>query len=54
MEHLNINNSRIKRVKIRIFHPAWIKVYGIPYSAGYGNNLDIMEMNFVCTVSAEL
>lgn len=34
-----------------IFSPAWTKVYGIPFSAGYGNNLDVMKDNFSCTQS---
>ena len=25
-----------------------MKVYGIPYSAGYGNNMDLMETDFKC------
>lgn len=33
---------------LNIFSPAWIKVYGIPFSAGYGNNMDIMETEFSC------
>lgn len=25
-----------------IFSPGWIRIYGVPYSAGYGNNMDVM------------
>ncbi len=35
--------------KNTIFSPSWTKVYGIPFSAGYGNNRDISEDNFSCT-----
>ena len=38
---------------LNIFSPAWIKVYGIPYSAGYGNNMDIMETEFSCETYGE-
>lgn len=39
--------------KNTIFSPAWTKVYGIPFSAGYGNNRDISEDNFSCTESSD-
>jgi hypothetical protein len=32
-----------------IFSPAWAKVYGIPYTAGYGSNRDISSDYFKCT-----
>lgn len=35
--------------KHTIFSPSWTKVYGIPYTAGYGSNKDISEDNFSCT-----
>lgn len=38
--------------KNTIFSPAWTKVYGIPFSAGYGNNKDISEDNFSCIESS--
>lgn len=38
---------------LSIFSPAWIKVYGIPFSAGYGNNMDIMETEFSCETYGE-
>lgn len=31
-----------------IFSPVWTSVYGIPYSAGYGSNSDIMKTDFDC------
>ena len=36
-----------------IFSPIWSKVYGIPYSAGYGNNMDVMETEFSCDTFGE-
>jgi len=35
--------------KNTIFSPSWTKVYGIPYTAGYGSNRDITDDNFSCT-----
>lgn len=46
-EIINIKHSTI-------FSPSWIKVYGIPFSAGYGNNMDIMETDFKCEEVADL
>ena len=34
--------------RVDIFSPSWIRVYGIPFSAGYGNNRDLVEEDFQC------
>jgi hypothetical protein len=39
--------------KNTIFSPAWTKVYGIPFTAGYGSNKDLSEDNFSCTESSD-
>lgn len=39
--------------KNTIFSPTWTKVYGLPYTAGYGSNKDIVDNNFSCTESSE-
>ena len=44
-------------VKIKhstIFSPSWIRVYGLPFSGGYGNSMDIMDLDFQCEEVADL
>lgn len=38
---------------LTIFSPAWVKVYGLPYSGGYGNSMDIMNTEFSCATTEE-
>jgi len=41
-------NINIRRNSI--YSPAWVKVFGIPYSAGYGSNGDVQQGDYSCTV----
>lgn len=40
--------------QFNIFSPSWIQVYGIPFSAGYGSNLDYTSIEFQCRTSQDL
>ena len=42
------SGSSVNIKHVDIFSPKWVKVYGIPYSGGYGNNMDIMDTEFKC------
>lgn len=43
----NVGTLNVKRNNI--YSPAWTKVYGIPFSAGYGSNADFQQADYSCS-----
>lgn len=47
------SDEQVKVKHLNIFSASWIKVYGVPFSTEYGNNVDLEETKFSCEADAE-
>lgn len=47
-------SGKVSVKRVNIFKPAWIRVFGIPFSSGYGNNLDYLKEEFQCSKAEKL